>query len=384
MRRLWTCAFLACLSGASLVQAGEPAVDAATTTTVLNEEVCACACDTSCGQNCWFTAEALLWWIKNHPVQAPLVSFGAVNPDGGFLATDVALGGGNLEAGVRLGGRFTLGGWVNDEQTIGAEASYFFLGPHDDSDSIASTGAPILVVGPRLLSSPQGNTLNAFPLAAPGQFADLSTLSVRTWLQGAEANALGNLANGSWGRLDVLGGFRYLQIDEELQSKSISPATSLAASLVSLDQFRCINNYYGGQLGLRAHLTRGRYFADCTAKVGLAHADQQQTVSGHVTFVGSPPGPGFFAGVGNIGTRDSDDLAWLGELTLNAGVNLSDSVRAFIGYNFLYVDEAQRPGEQISSRGRVVDQGATLLHETLDRDSAFWAQGLNFGIEFRF
>jgi len=72
---------------------------------------------------------------------------------------------------------------------------------------------------------------------------------------------------------------------------------------------------------------------------------------------------------------------------------VTDWCRLSVGYNFLYCSSVLRPGNQID---RVLDE--TLIPNfgtgvapagqsrpaPILRGSDFWAQGLNFGVEFRF
>ncbi len=72
------------------------------------------------------SAEALLWWTKpgNSP---PLVTAGTLDSLGALGPGTTTLFGGDLNDGLRLGGRFTLGYWLNCDHTEAIEAGYFFL-----------------------------------------------------------------------------------------------------------------------------------------------------------------------------------------------------------------------------------------------------------------
>jgi len=85
------------------------------------------------GPQVWGSAEYLLWWLKSSPLTTPLVTV-ATNPatvgagPGGSGAlndpdTFPLIAGPSYNPGVRSGGRFTLGGWVDDDHRIGVEGS---------------------------------------------------------------------------------------------------------------------------------------------------------------------------------------------------------------------------------------------------------------------
>lgn len=89
-------------------------------------------------------------------------------------------------------------------------------------------------------------------------------------------------------------------------------------------------------------------------------------------------------------------MAVLPEVNCTIGVQLSDHLRASIGYGVLYTDTVARPGEQIDPRiaaGQSVllsgeanppDVAGSRRPERRVRDTDFWAHGLNVGLEFQF
>ena len=84
-----------------------------------------------------------------------------------------------------------------------------------------------------------------------------------------------------------------------------------------------------------------------------------------------------------------------------AGCRLGEWARVFVGYNFLGVSSIVRPGDHfdhninVSRQAQVSTAAAAGLPVPQQpngpfspafsfRDSSFWAQGLGFGVEFRF
>jgi hypothetical protein len=78
---------------------------------------------------------------------------------------------------------------------------------------------------------------------------------------------------------------------------------------------------------------------------------------------------------------------------INVGYQLTEHLRAFVGYSFLYWTHVARPGDQID---RAVNPTQLPLSTTAPqltgparpapvlRDTDFWAQGISFGVEFRY
>jgi hypothetical protein len=73
-----------------------------------------------------------------------------------------------------------------------------------------------------------------------------------------------------------------------------------------------------------------------------------------------------------------DDFSVVPEFGLNLNYQISQNMRAYIGYTLIYWFNTTRPGDV---------SGASNPRVTLPSQpdsSDFWAQGLNAGFEFRF
>ncbi|MEI8380327.1 MAG: BBP7 family outer membrane beta-barrel protein [Planctomycetota bacterium] len=94
----------------------------------------------------------------------------------------------------------------------------------------------------------------------------------------------------------------------------------------------------------------------------------------------------------NIGSYSRDQFSVVPEVGLNVGRQLTDNVRVYVGYTLIYWSSVVRPGDQIdpvinptqlptpTGPGTLVGPArpAFAFHDT-----DFWAQGINFGLEFR-
>ena len=82
-------------------------------------------------------------------------------------------------------------------------------------------------------------------------------------LQTVEAIVLANLKQGSWGRLDLTGGYRYLRLqegvylEEHLTSTDPGGVIEIGTLIDVYDQFAVSNHFHGGQLGLSSTIDRG-------------------------------------------------------------------------------------------------------------------------------
>ncbi len=203
-------------------------------------------------------------------------------------------------------------------------------------------------------------------------------------------------------RLDLLGGVRYLNLNEGL---ALSEQTRYAndpafgnlagTSQQFEDHFNTLNQFVGGQLGLDAHWRLGNWSLAARAKVGLGETTGTVTINGSNTIrqatgqVLSFPS-GLLAQPSNEGNHNRTVFSVVPEVGLDLGYQVTRNLRAFVGYNFLYWTGVVRPGEQIdtvlnSSQMGQAQPATSLTHPmVLFRQSDFWVQGITVGLEFRY
>jgi hypothetical protein len=377
------------------------------------------------GNRLWCSAEFLQWWIKQGQVP-PLATVGTVNSLGALGPGTTTLFGGDLNYGERLGGRFTIGYWLDSCQTRGIEASYFFLGGPSDNFSASSSDLP----GSLLLARPFFNVNSLLQDSQQVSFPDIINgsigISSNSQLQGAEFNLVCNrccccndccqtdscqtdscqtdCCYQSGHRVDLIAGFRYLGLNEDLHIAEnltflpTAPSPFVPGETITVvDGFGTRNNFYGGQIGARGEWCRGRWFMNVLGKVALGDTHQEVRISGTTDFT-DPGVPtvrqqgGLLALPTNIGSYSRDQFSVVPEIGINVGRQLTDHLRVFAGYTLLYWSSVVRPGDQIdfivnptqlptsTGPGTLVGEArpAFAFHNT-----DFWAQGINLGLELR-
>jgi hypothetical protein len=330
----------------------------------------------------------------------------------GSEGTSVLIGDRDIDTHLRQGGRFRAGLWLNDARTIGVDGNYLFIASKTVSQSVAATGAP----GSPILAVPFFNaddqTETAFLRAIPGFVSGSALLSLTSRMQGAELNGLVNLTQRDTLRLDLLCGFRFVELKERLTfattALGLGPANPVAGNngLVfdTLDKFNTHNDFYGGQLGLRGEYRRGKWFANGTIQIALGDMFEQADRHGDylTNVLNNPAGgtPRNFAGFGafvqhsNMGGNHRHEFAVVPEAGINVGYAVRNGLRVYVGYDFLYLSDVLRPGKQIDqviNFSQTVDSIAagngftpgSRPAPTLT-SSDFWAQGINFGVEWRY
>jgi hypothetical protein len=372
------------------------------------------------GHRFYVSAEYLMWFFKNSPLP-PLVTQtldyrgmtpGAVSD---FPHTIVVFGGGDLDTDLHSGARFTAGGWFDDEQTLGLMGSFFFIGQrgaHFTAGSNDSVGFYRPFISQETGTPVAEEVSGMFPRDLAGRV--IVDLKQRFW--GAEADARYNLLCGACYRLDLLGGFRYLDLEETLniseQGLTVlnSPTTvgglPRGTTFQVADHFGTQNRFYGGQVGAISQVRLGAWVIDVTGKVGLGDVRQSADIIGNTT-IGHDFMPGSFAQPGgllaqpsNMGLHTRDRFGVVTELGLDVGYQLTEQLKLFAGYNFLYLSTVMRPGDQIdpvvarsqlpgTARSILSPSGSTArlgeLHPVYAfHGTDFWAHGVNFGLEFRY
>jgi hypothetical protein len=352
---------------------------------------CAC-CPTPRGR-VWASAEYLLWFVRSANVPPLLTTSPTGTPLGtagilGQPTTTVLFNNNNLAGDLRNGGRFTLGFWIPGCDGFGLEASYFFLGQINSNFSAASNGSPILMRP--FTESPAGVPL-AIPTAFPGVVAGTFNVNSNSYLWGAEFNVRRKLWCGCCGYVDLLGGYRFFQLQDGLNISDVE--TPLIGppgqpSFLVNDSFFTRNTFNGGQLGIDAQWNFWRHwFFGATTKVAIGDIHQTISINGSTSGAANLPF-GVLALPSNIGTFSRDRFGVLPSGTFKVGYYFTPRWRVWVGYDFMYLSSVVRASEQID---------LTLNHNLLPggtgvgparpavpfNTQGFWAQGVTFGLEYR-
>ncbi len=351
----------------------------------------------------WIGVDYLLWWTKGERLPV-LVTSGAPNdalPGALGQPGTQTLFGGDFDSRVRSGIRVRGGYWFTPDQTFGMDASFFFLGGQSASFDDSSDGIPVLA---RPFYNVNTGHEDAFIVAYPGQQGGEIAAALSTRLWGADANLRGMLCRGASYQVNLLGGFRFLALHDSLALKEndtfFSPIDgSPMYWTTTMDRFHTSNQFYGGQLGADVMWSRGRFFIDVLGKVALGVSVQNTGIDGISAYDNAPQtlsgviGAGELALPSNIGRYTRNQFAVVPECGVNFGYALTRHIRLTFGYTFLYwshvfragdqIDHGINPTELLALAGRGHLSGPARPNFTF-QGTDFWAQGLNFGLQFRY
>ncbi len=335
-----------------------------------------------------------LFWIIRERSSPILLSTGILGGAGGTPVLPNL----SFDNQQRQGTRATVGTWLTGVQTVGVEVSGFWLQQRTPQ---FITAAPVLA---RPFNDASVNSENAVFLGAPGVQSGAAQVTALSRLWGAESNLRFELARGCLCHVDLLGGFRYLQMEDALaidDRTTFDPALAGlgGTTVASSDRFTTRNYFYGGQIGAEAELHYGRFFLDTYAKVALGSIREVININGTTVLTSAAglttaiPG-GLLALPSNSGHNVRYTFAAIPEAGVNLGMQLTSHLRARFGYTFLYVSNVVRAGDQIdrtlnpTARPPVFGPGAAQVGPTRPlfafQEADFWAQGLNVGLEFRY
>lgn len=357
---------------------------------------------------CWVDADYLLWWFKKGPQPLPLVTTGQNPPlDFSSIGTSTVFGPNQWDYGAFSGGRVTIGGWLGEEGRVGFELRGFLLERRSaDGFSINGdpTGNPQFAVPFFDLGLGRESSFLTSSLPRVGSFAINS--SSRLW--GAEANSLFKVSSCDNLTFALLGGFRYLDLSERQEMQLQRTATDFVPFLgvlngpgsiiSSADTFRARNQFYGGQIGGTAQFTCGKVYGSVTGKLAMGTTHQTIDVGGisglRLADGTQSYGPGgLFAGPSKMGGFSENQFSFIPEGEVKVGCLLTNNIGLSVGYNFLYWTKVIRPGDQVN---RNIDSREIATSFNFDPTVAvqrtpanfnrtdFWAQGVNFSLEFRY
>jgi len=350
----------------------------------------------------WVRGEYLLWWLQGASTP-PLVTTSPAAAAGRLddPTTSVLFGGGRVDSGVRSGGRVTLGCWLDIDQQFGVEADYLGIAKGTARYGASSDGDPLLA-RPffNIVTGVEDSHVFAFAPFLQGATAiDAGSEfhSAGIWLRRAffvQQDARVDGFDSREYRVDFLLGYRFSRLNEDLR---ISETLEAAGPTVidSFDLFDTENTFHGAELGVSAEFRYCRWSLELLMKLALGNTHSQVFIDGSTaTAVGggaptTDPG-GLLALSTNIGTYSQDHFAVMPEFGVTLGYDITPRLRATFGYTFLYWSRLARPGDQIDrdlNSSFIPNNGPPVgaprpAFAFVTND--FWAQGMNFGLEYCF
>ena len=390
----------------------------------------------------WTSLDYMLLFSRSQPARYPLLTTSSPTADGviGQPSTIILAGGKDYSYNPFNGARLTIGFFGDADRRFGFEGSGFVTEKRSDIIDITSSPTGIPTLARPFLDSTSPTTQTSLVIANPGFANGRVVVDTNSQLYTAEANGVLNLYRSEPGgksvcSIDILAGYRYLQLHEDLSVES-STTLNLASTttpifaigtggvitqvgttttqgsttaagltvktpgiIAVLDDFQTTNRFNGGQVAVRGEYRYGMFTFNATAKVGIGDMHEELDIRGGTAILNITNGQmgtaygGLLANSSNIGHYTHDEFSVIPELNLNVGIAVTKSLSAFIGYNYLYINKVARPGNEINpvvNTGVVPfssNYGATNrpgVTQNLFMQDSYWLMGLNFGMVLKY
>lgn len=349
----------------------------------------------------WGGAEYLLWWVEGQRIPALVTTspLGAAPAEAGVIGlpgTSVLFGDSVFHDGARSGVRLTIGTWLDSCRSCGVGGEFFILFSQGEDFTVRSNGTPIL-------ARPIFNTLTQAPdssiVAYPSLASGGVSASSESQLLGASGFFRHVLCGGCEYTVEGLWGYRYLHlnervvVDEQVLAGPFPPdPQNPPASFLVHDSFRTQTQFHGGDVGLAAYVTRGRFVLSALAKLGVGANVRDLRIEGSTGM--SVPGslPTNFNGglltVGRTGETSDCVFALVPEVRLGVGYQITDCIRLSVGYNAMWWTNVARAGDQINLAVNPNLLTPPLVPVAVQppaiRDTTLWIQGLSLGLLFNY
>lgn len=353
------------------------------------EDCCAPACGpvpcVGWGQN-WAGFEYLLWW-RNGRWFPPLVT----GDPGTLPAAPVLFGGEEVGTQARPGGRLEIGHWFDPGHCLGIGGHFVSLG--ESLEDFHLTTADLAFFA-RPYFNPD-RTANAQVISNGTRLTGRLDLTTDSEFLASDVFARFALWRTPYSRLDLIAGYQFARIDEDLtiststQTLPVPPGTP---SLAVTDVFATENEYHAGHFGLQGMYVMGCWGVELLAKFGFGNMRQEVAIDGTTSVTAQNNSTdvrdsGLLAQqLTNSSVHTQDVFSYMQEAGIKLAYCPTDHLKLSVGYSLMYWSSVARPGDHIDL---IVDTtplpGTVPTHPAFAfNPSNFLLHGLNCGLELRF
>ncbi len=160
------------------------------------------------------------------------------------------------------------------------------------------------------------------------------------------------------------------------------------------DRFTTRNTFNGVQIGIITERRYCRWWLETRSTLALGNNNSVVNIAGQTTTDNPNSGTtvtqsGLLAQSTNIGRYTANDFAVVPQLGVNLGWEIANGLWATFGYNFMYWSKVRRPGDQIDTDlnlSQLTPGGLSGLARPAYTGTTtdYWAQGVNFGLAYRY
>lgn len=353
-------------------------------------------------EQAWLTGELLFGWVEGVHL-SPLVTTSPALTDqsvAGVLGepTTTTLFSGTQSSGVLPGLRLGAGYIFDQDYGLGIEAGFMFLSSNSSTFSFDSADHN------GILARPYVDATSSDPDAVLVGFPGLSTGTIGIESKVGDFYSINlNMTEKIWEeesgwRMDALFGYRFASFSEKLRFNQHLDSIALpGTSIDSSDEFAAKNTFNGLDLGLRtSYRWSDRLSLNVLTKVAAGNMQRTVDIRGRTvtTVAGAPPpvtaAGGVYALSSNIGEHRNNDWTVLPEAGANMVWKFRSNMNLRFGYSMIYLTKAARADNQIDFTVNpnlfppAVAPLTPSRPEFQVRNSDFWIQSLNLGLDVTF
>jgi hypothetical protein len=314
------------------------------------------------GGRWWVNMSAEFGWMSPKP-WPNTVQLRPLDVVGQRLPSNIVLPRNPSPNSLQMGLGFNGGMWFSEAQRFGVDLGLLLYPGPTRSINGYTTGT--------LVYFPNGTDQSAPVMVRfPEQFAKVAVpvpATATDFFTTVDVNFRGGGRVTESLRLDVLFGYRFAYLDDELflgtqnTSGTYTDQYGNQSSYAAYKQNRMIvENYFnGGQVGVEAGFNSPAFTVTAAAKIAYGGLTSRTGQSGAFLYPNMP-----------VRTETETRAAYMPSFNGRFGVRLTDGVTAFVGYNFVYLDHVTRFGDVFTS-GPITT-------------SPFWVQSVSLGFDLRF
>ena len=357
------------------------------------ENVAGGYCDDGCAvpPRAYGSLEAMYIWRKGGNYPPILTTSDAA--DRGILgnpSTQILWGDGNEHGSPRLGGRLTLGLWLDDYQNWSVGGRFFGAANQVVSYQTTSTDNPVLAYP---VFNTNSGMQDAILVALPGNGTGAAdntfvNISNKNEFYMGDAFLTKHLWTNNGNRWDFIGGYTYVKMEDSFYNdatytnQDAGGSISVGDVVTYSDRFDATNEFHGGHIGLMAEFQDGPFSWRAMGKLALGGSHQEATVAGTRSVAGvTTAAAGIFARPDNSGSFSRDKFVYIPEVNIDMIYAYNCNLDFKIGTTFVYFSDMVTGGALINNN---FDPNGLTGPAFAFEEQEYWVLGMNFGVEYHY
>ncbi|WP_442510875.1 BBP7 family outer membrane beta-barrel protein [Novipirellula sp. SH528] len=346
----------------------------------------------------WFANFELLLMFRSGDYLPPLFTTGpatATNPGRlGQASTRILAGGGEVLNELTAGGRLTVGTWLDDCHSRSMVARGWGTGEETYNFSADQSTTPIITRPFFNVTTGQAATQDTQVVATPGfTNAGFANVHASSNVYGADLSIRQHAYSRFGGTVDVLYGYQYMHLSEDLITSSTSTAGAnnpapLGSVIAISDSFDAQNDFHGGQIGIASRYREGCWSFNSLFKVAAGNLRREATLAGQTQTSNGPTFTdpnGLLVRSTNSGTRTDDTFGWVPEIDLSLGWRYFPQFDVTFGYHIIAMTDALQVSGLVDNQlaSNLADPVSAPLRPSSKMDyKTFYVHGIHFGLQY--